>query len=157
MQPQGYQGLHNLIAPKGARSKPKRLGRGESSGHGKTSGRGHKGQKARKSGNVRVGFEGGQNPFARRVPKHGFSNYPFRKEYHGVNLSAISERFESGSVVDLAALLASGLVRKSSARVKVLGSGECEGKFTVRVHAISESAAKKIESAGGKVELIGKE
>src|SRR3989338_1749626 len=105
-----YLGLHNLVAPIGATKNRKRLGRGESSGHGKTSGRGHKGQKARKSGNVRIGFEGGQNPLARRVPKRGFSNHDFKLNYSPVNLSRLSQSFQAGSVVDLAGLVAVGLV-----------------------------------------------
>lgn len=155
MEERSFQGLHNLVAPIGARKKPKRVGRGESSGHGKTSGRGHKGQKARKSGNVRIGFEGGQATFTERVPKVGFSNYLSRKTYQPVNVEHLAQHFKSGEVVDHAALIASGLVAKSKGLVKVLGTGDVNGKFDLRVHAISASARKKIEEAGGKVEIIG--
>lgn len=155
MEERSYQGLHNLIASIGARKKMKRVGRGESSGHGKTSGRGHKGQKARKSGNVRIAFEGGQIPFTERHPKVGFSNYLSRKTYQPVNLSCLVEKFKSGETIDHAALLAHGLVAKSKGLVKVLGSGDVNAAFSLRVHAISASARGKIEGAGGKVEIIG--
>lgn len=147
------QGLHNLVAPKGARKKKKRLGRGEAS-HGKTSGRGHKGQKARKSGNVRPGFEGGTLPLARRLPKRGFNNKAFATEYAIINVGRLAERFEAGATVDPAALVASGLLNKPGARVKVLGEGEIGHALTLKVHKVSASAREKIEKAGGTVEVL---
>jgi large subunit ribosomal protein L15 len=149
-----YQGLHNLIAVRGARKKFKRVGRGESSGIGKTCGRGMKGQKARKSGGVRPGFEGGQLPLARRQPKRGFKNYPFRKEFVVVNIGLLSERFEAGATVDPAALVAVGLVAKPTDSVKILGQGELSHALTIKAHKVSGSARAKVEAAGGSVELI---
>lgn len=148
------QGLHNLVAVQGARHKPKRLGRGRASGHGKTSGRGHKGQKKTKSGQVRPGFEGGQLPLARRLPKRGFKNFDFRVDYTVVNLGRIAERFESGAVVDPVSLVATGLVTKTRMKIKVLGTGDLNLKLTVKAHAISASAKQKIEAAGGTVEVL---
>lgn len=148
------QGLHNLVAPWGARKNKKRLGRGRASGHGKTAGRGHKGQKKTKSGNVRPGFEGGQLPMARRLPKRGFKNHDFRKHFATVNLGRLAERFEAGAVVDVAALIESGLVTKTNMKVKILGTGELGFKLTVKVHAISASAKEKIEARGGTVEVL---
>lgn len=147
-----FLGLHNLVAPRGARKAPKRLGRGEASGHGKTSGRGHKGQKARKSGNVRIGFEGGQNPLARRMPKKGFTSAQPRSLI--VNLKNLAEQFEANAKIDPAALVAAGLVRSLDGKIKVLGVGEPKSGFQLHVHRISESARKKIESSGGKIEII---
>lgn len=155
MQENTYQGLHNLVAPIGARKKVKRVGRGESSGHGKTSGRGHKGQKARKSGNVRIGFEGGQIPFFERVPKVGFSNYLSRKTYLAVNVESLASSFKAGDVIDHAALVGAGLLSKTKGLVKVLGSGEVSAAYTLKVNAISAAARQKIEQAGGKIEIIG--
>jgi large subunit ribosomal protein L15 len=155
MQEKNFQGLHNLVAPIGARKKIKRVGRGESSGHGKTSGRGHKGQKARKSGNVRIGFEGGQIPFTERVPKVGFSNYLSRKTYSTVNLDSIAGAFKAGDVVDHPSLVEAGLLSKARGLVKVLGSGDVSSALTLKVHAISASARQKVEQAGGKIEIIG--
>ena len=149
-------GLHNLPAPAGARHKKKRLGRGRPSGHGKTSGRGHKGQKKTKSGNVRPGFEGGQLPLARRLPKRGFKNHDFRTDYAVVNLGRVSSRFEAGAVVDHAALVGVGLAKPSD-KIKVLGTGELAHKLSFKVHAISASARAKIEAKGGTVEIIGPE
>lgn len=146
-------GLHNLPAPEGARHKKKRLGRGRPSGHGKTAGRGHKGQKKTKSGNVRPGFEGGQLPLSRRLPKRGFKNFDFRVDYQVVNLGHVNGRFENGAVVDHAALVAVGLAHPAD-RVKVLGEGDFDKKLTFRVHAISASARAKVEGKGGSVELI---
>lgn len=155
MQDRNYQGLHNLIAPIGARKKAKRVGRGESSGHGKTSGRGHKGQKARKSGNVRIGFEGGQATFTERVPKVGFSNYLNRRTYQPVNLESIVEHFKGAELIDPSSLVAHGLVTKTKGLVKILGSGDVGSSLHLRVHAISASARRKVEEAGGKIEIIG--
>ncbi len=152
-----YQGLHNLVAPIGARKNRKRLGRGEGSGHGKTSGKGHKGQKARKSGQVRIGFEGGQNPMDRRLPKRGFSNAPFKRDVHAVNLNRIGERFTAGSVVDRQALIAAGLISAGAKAFKILGTGDLSIAITLRVHAASKSAIDKVLEKGGAVEIIGKE
>jgi len=146
-------GLHNLPAPNGARHKKKRLGRGRASGHGKTAGRGHKGQKKTKSGNVRPGFEGGQLPLARRLPKRGFKNFDFRVDYAAVNLGRLGDRFPAGSLVDHAALVAAGLARTTD-KIKVLGTGELAHKLNFKVHAISASARQKIEAKGGTVELL---
>lgn len=157
MQATEFQGLHNLVAPWGARKNRKRLGRGESSGHGKTSGRGHKGQKARKSGNVRIGFEGGQNPMDRRVPKRGFSNAPFKKDVQAVNISRMSAHFVSGSTVDISALIAAGLIRSTKAKVKLLGNGDLAMPLNFLVHSVSQAALQKVKQAGGDVKLIGKE
>lgn len=149
---QNYLGLHNLVAPVGARKKAKRLGRGESSGHGKTSGRGHKGQKARKSGNVRIGFEGGQNPLARRLPKQGFTS--LYKKGAIVNLGNLAERFEDNAQIDLPALVAAGLLRSLDGKVKVLGMGEPKKGYKLFVHGVSDSARKKIENSGGSIEIL---
>jgi large subunit ribosomal protein L15 len=146
-------GLHNLQAPHGARHSKKRLGRGRASGHGKTSGRGHKGQKKTKSGNVRPGFEGGQLPMARRLPKRGFKNYHFRVDYAVVNLSRVGERFPAGAVVDLEALVGVGLARPSD-RVKLLGTGDLPHKLSFKVHAASATAKAKVEAKGGTVEIL---
>jgi len=148
------QGLHNLVAPHGARKNKKRLGRGRASGHGKTAGRGHKGQKKTKSGNVRPGFEGGQLPLARRLPKRGFKNFDFRTDYATVNVGRLAERFEAGAVVDIAALIACGLVTKTGLKVKLLGNGEIAHKLTVKVDAVSAGARQKIEAKGGTVEVL---
>ncbi len=151
---QEIQGLHNLTAPWGQRQAPKRVGRGHGSGLGKNSGRGHKGQKKTKSGNVRPGFEGGQLPLARRLPKRGFRNAGFRKIFAEVNVGRIAERFEAGAVVDPAALVEVGLVTKPRLKVKILGQGDISLKLTIKAHAISASAKQKIEAAGGTVEVL---
>lgn len=147
------QGLHNLVAPKGARKKKKRLGRGEAS-HGKTSGRGNKGQKARKSGHVRPGFEGGSLPLARRLPKRGFNNKDFATEYAIINVGRLAERFDAGATVDPASLVANGLLAKHGARVKILGEGEIGHALTLKVHKVSASAREKIQKAGGTIEVL---
>jgi large subunit ribosomal protein L15 len=152
MDTQNFLGLHNLVATIGARKSPKRLGRGESSGHGKTSGRGHKGQKARKSGNVRIGFEGGQNPLARRLPKKGFTSS--RQKASVVNLRHLAEHFDINSKIDPQALVAAGLIRNLEARVKILGVGEPKNGFEIHVHSVSDSARQKIEKSGGRVEIL---
>jgi large subunit ribosomal protein L15 len=149
---ENFLGLHNLVAPVGARKKPKRVGRGESSGMGKTSGRGHKGQKARKSGNVRIGFEGGQNPLARRLPKHGFT--PLSTKSETVNLKHIADRFDADAKVDPAALVAAGLLRNLKSKIKVLGVGEAKPGLKLQVHGISDSARQKIENSGGSIEIL---
>ena len=145
--------LHELSPAPGSTSERKRIGRGPASGQGKTAGRGHKGQKARAGRGMRAGFEGGQMPLQRRIPKRGFVNI-FAKEIAIVNLSAIDEKFEDGAVVDVEALIAAGLVKKALDGVKVLGNGEISKKLTVKANAFSESAKAKIEAAGGKAEVI---
>lgn len=144
--------LHDLKPREGARKKAKRIGRGESSGWGKTSGRGHKGQKARSGGGVRPGFEGGQMPLQRRLPKRGFNNI-FKKQFALVNLKDL-ERFEPGSVIDVQALAASGLIRGEKLPVKLLGKGSLEKALTVKVQAASEAAVRAVEQAGGRLELM---
>jgi large subunit ribosomal protein L15 len=152
MEKQNFLGLHNLIAPRGARKKPKRLGRGEASGHGKTCGRGHKGQKARKSGNVRIGFEGGQNPLARRLPKQGFTSMHVKSSI--VNLKSLSDRFEANATIDIPALVSVGLLTNLHSKVKILGIGEPKSGFKIFAHGISNSAREKIEKSGGKIEIL---
>jgi large subunit ribosomal protein L15 len=149
---QGEMKLHHLRPPKGTKTNPKRVGRGTGSGHGKTSCRGHKGQNARSGGGVRPGFEGGQMPLARRLPKRGFKNI-FRVEYQVVNVSRL-DVFESGAEVNPVGLLTRRMIRKKEMPVKILGKGEITLPLTVKVHAVSETARKKIEEAGGRIELI---
>ena len=149
-----YIGLHNLEAPRKARRPIKRVGRGESSGHGKTSGRGHKGQKARKSGHVRPGFEGGQMPLSKTQPKRGFSNHLFRKKVTAINIGSLAERFEAGAEVNQTSLIAAGLINKLGYQIKILAQGELEIALNLKVHAISTTAKEKVEKAGGTVELI---
>ncbi len=144
--------LHDLSPAAGSTHVGKRKGRGIGTGNGKTGGRGHKGQKARSGGGVRVGFEGGQMPLARRIPKRGFNNI-FAKPLTAVNVSAL-ERFESGAVVDAAALLDAGVISKCEYGVKVLAGGNVTKALTVKAAAFSESARKKIEEAGGKAEVV---
>jgi large subunit ribosomal protein L15 len=141
--------LSNLSPSPGSRKPRKRLGRGHGSGHGKTSGRGHKGQKARSGSGVKPGFEGGQMPIQRRLPKRGFNNI-FRTEYAIVNIRDL-HKMRSGSTVNLATLLKQGLIKASDTKVKILGDGELTKKFTVEVDKVSKSAQQKIESAGGSV------
>lgn len=141
--------LHELTPSEGSRFSRRRIGRGDSSGQGKTSGRGQKGQKAR--GKVRVGFEGGQMPLYRRIPKRGFTNIN-RKEYAVVNLDGLN-RFDDGAVVTPESLKEAGLVKKSSA-VKVLGNGKLNKKLTVKASKFSATAVAAIEAAGGKTEVI---
>lgn len=144
--------IHELSPPKGSTHSSKRKGRGHGSGLGKTSGRGHKGQKSRSGGGTRIGFEGGQMPLARRVPKRGFNNI-FAKPLTSVNVSALN-RFRSGSTVTEKELLESGILTKCKYGVKILGNGEIKKKLTVRANAFSELAKKKIEEAGGKTEVV---
>lgn len=146
--------LHELAPNPGAKKERKRLGRGIGSGLGKTAGKGHKGQNARAGGGVRPGFEGGQMPIMRRLPKRGFSNEPFRVRYAVVNLEAL-ERFEAGTVVTPELLDESRVCKGAKKGVKILGTGEITKALTVKAHHISESARQKIEAAGGKVEVIG--
>jgi large subunit ribosomal protein L15 len=149
---QGEMKLHHLRPPKGTKTNPKRVGRGTGSGHGKTSCRGQKGQNSRSGGGVRPGFEGGQMPLARRLPKRGFKNI-FRVEYQVVNVSRL-DVFESGTEVNPEGLLTRRMIRKKEKPVKILGKGEIALPLTVKVHAVSETARKKIEAAGGRIELI---
>ena len=144
--------LHELSPTPGSVRESKRIGRGHGSGQGKTAGKGHKGQKARAGHGMRPGFEGGQMPLQRRVPKRGFNNI-FAKEYVTVNVAALN-KFEAGSEVDAAALKEAGIIRKECDGVKILGNGTLEKALTVKVAAYSESAKAKIESAGGKAEVI---
>lgn len=145
--------LHELSPVAGSTKERKRIGRGPASGQGKTAGKGHKGQKARAGRGMRPGFEGGQMPLQRRVPKRGFNNI-FRKEFAKVNVSALDKVFEDGAVVTIDALLEKGLIKKTLDGVKVLGNGEINKKLTVQVNAYSESAKQKIEAAGGKAEEV---
>ncbi|MCL2352859.1 MAG: 50S ribosomal protein L15 [Firmicutes bacterium] len=145
--------LGELKPAEGAKKKAFRRGRGHGSGNGKTSGRGHKGQGQRSGAGGKVGFEGGQMPLYRRLPKRGFHNRN-TKEIIAVNLSLLNNAFESGDVVDIAALQSKGLISNPRDGVKILGMGEMEKKLTVRVNYFSKSAAEKIEAAGGKAEVI---
>ena len=144
--------LHELSPAPGSTHVGKRKGRGPGTGNGKTAGRGHKGQKARSGGGVRIGFEGGQMPLARRLPKRGFNNI-FAKPLEAVNVSVL-DKFEDGSVVTAAELLATGILSKCEYGVKFLGNGTVSKKLTVRANAFSESARQKIEAAGGKAEVL---
>lgn len=145
--------LHELTYAEGARSERKRLGRGQGSGQGKTAGKGHKGQNARSGGGVSLGFEGGQNPFYKRIPKRGFTNIS-RIEYAVVNVEALNG-FEENTEVTPELLIQSGLIKKIlSGGIKVLGQGELEKKLTVKANKFSKSAIASIEKAGGKAEVI---
>ncbi|KJS14348.1 MAG: 50S ribosomal protein L15 [Desulfotomaculum sp. BICA1-6] len=145
--------LHELKPTPGSRPKPTRKGQGIGSGLGKTAGRGHNGQNSRSGGGVRPGFEGGQMPLQRRMPKRGFSNAPFKKEIVAINLDKLNG-FENGAEVTPETLLEAKVIKKTSDGVKILGSGNLEKALTVRAHAFSKSAVEKIESAGGKAEVI---
>ena len=142
--------LHTLKPRPGAKHRVKRLGSGESSGHGKTSGKGHKGQKARSGGSIRLGFEGGQMPLIRRLPKRGFNNARFKTVYAIVNLSDL-EQFDNGVTIDENLLLEKKLIRGTYDGVKVLGTGSLTKKLTISVDKISASARAKIEKIGGSV------
>src|SRR5262245_21195935 len=144
--------LHNLRPRPGSHHRVKRLGCGESSGHGKTSGKGHKGQKARSGGSIRLGFEGGQMPLIRRLPKRGFNNAAFHKRYAVVNVSDLNA-FKSGTVVNEQLLRESNLVRGQFFGIKILGEGELKHDVKVEVDKISTTAREKIEKAGGTVTL----
>lgn len=143
--------LSNLSPHPGSRKPKKRLGRGPGSGQGKTAGRGHKGYKARSGSGVKPGFEGGQMPLQRRIPKRGFRN-PFRKQYAVVNVKELN-RFEAGTLIDRAALQAAGLVSKGEQGVKVLATGELSVALSVSVDRVSDAARAKIEAAGGSVQV----
>lgn len=147
--------LHNLKPRPGAKHRRKELGRGESSGHGKTSGRGGKGQSARSGSSIRPGFEGGQMPLIRRMPKRGFNNARHTVAYHPVNLSDLNQ-FDDGARVDAAKLREAGLANGKALGIKILGNGELTKKLTVSAHAFSASAKQKIEGKGGSVEVIEK-
>ena len=144
--------LHDLSPAEGSVKSNYRKGRGHGSGNGKTAGRGHKGQKARSGGGVRVGFEGGQMPLARRIPKRGFHNI-FAKPLEIVNVSALN-KFEDGATVNVCDLLEKGILSKCDYGVKILGNGSVSKKLTVRATAFSASAKEKIEAAGGKAEVV---
>ncbi len=144
--------LNELKYNEGARSTRKRIGRGLGSGNGKTAGKGHKGQNARSGGGVAIGFEGGQTPIYKRIPKRGFTNFT-RKEYTVVNVEALN-RFEDGTTVTPELLMEAGLVTKMLCGVKVLGNGTLEKNLTVVCHKVSKSAQAAIEKAGGKVEVL---
>ncbi len=147
--------LANLSPNPGSRKNRKRVGRGRGSGHGKTSGRGHKGAKARSGSSLRLGFEGGQMPLQRRLPKRGFNNI-FKTVYAVVNLKDL-DRFEEGATVDRAALVEAGLVKRSERLVKILATGEVTKKLTVVADKVSAAARRKIEAAGGTVTVAGGE
>ena len=145
--------LHELSPQEGSTKKNFRKGRGAGSGNGKTAGKGHKGQNARSGGGVRPGFEGGQLPLYRKLPKRGFKNYLFGNQYVIVNVQSLN-KFEDGEVVDSAALLAKGVITKVNDGVKVLGEGEITKKLTVKAAVFSASAKEKIEAVGGKTEVV---
>ena len=145
--------LHELAPAAGSTKEVKRIGRGHGSGNGKTAGKGHKGQKARSGGSIRPGFEGGQMPLQRRMPKRGFNNI-FAKEFAAVNVSELEKRFESGAVVDANTLIESGALKNAKDGIKILGNGELTKKLTVKAVKFTESAKEKIEKAGGTAEVI---
>lgn len=148
--------LDNIPTIQGATHPTKRLGRGEGSGHGKTSGKGHKGQKARSGGGIRVGFEGGQMPLYRKLPRRGFNNYNFKETFQLVNVGQLEK--VDGDTVNRESLVAAGLIRDNAEPVKVLGDGELSKAFTIEVDKVSASAKSKIEAAGGKiVEAVAEE
>ncbi len=144
--------LHELAPAEGAVTSAWRKGRGTGSGNGKTAGKGHKGQNARSGGGVRPGFEGGQNPLYRRLPKRGFKNR-FAKVYSIINVSDL-DKYNDGDIIDINTLLSEGVVRKANDGLKVLGDGEISKKITVKARVFSASAKEKIEAAGGKAEVI---
>jgi len=144
--------LHELAPAPGSKFAPKRKGRGIGSGNGKTAGKGHKGQNARSGGGVRPGFEGGQNPLYRRLPKRGFNN-PFRKEYAIVNIQDLNN-FAAGTEITPEVLLEQGIVKNALAGIKILGNGELNVGLTVKANKFSQSAVEKIQAAGGKTEVI---
>lgn len=145
--------LYELQPAAGSVKEVKRIGRGHGSGSGKTAGKGHKGQKARSGGSIRPGFEGGQMPLQRRMPKRGFNNI-FAKEYVTVNVSSLEERFEAGATVDVESLMACGLVKDAKDGIKILGNGELTKSLTVKAVKFTTAAQEKIEKAGGKAEVI---
>jgi large subunit ribosomal protein L15 len=146
--------IHELKPAEGSKRKPKRIGRGLGSGHGRTSTKGHKGQKARSGGAKGPGFEGGQMPLQRRIPKRGFTNAPFKKEYSIVNLEDLNKIIEDVDVITPEILLEKGIIKKIKDGVKILGNGDIKKSINIKTHAISKSARQKIESKGGKVEVL---
>ncbi len=145
--------LHDLSPAAGSAKERKRIGRGPASGQGKTAGKGHKGQKARAGRGMRAGFEGGQMPLQRRIPKRGFNNI-FATEMAIANVAALDKYFEDGATVTIDALIEKGIIKKTLDGVKILGNGEISKKLTVQANAFSDSAKSKIEAAGGKAEVI---
>jgi large subunit ribosomal protein L15 len=145
--------LQDLSSPAGAKTQPKRKGRGQGTGNGKTAGRGHKGQNSRAGGGVRPGFEGGQMPMARRVPKRGFNNKVFAKIFAEVNVRDLNV-FEDGATVGFNEMREKGLVKKPYDGVSILGDGKMTSKITVRAKRFSKTAVSKIEAAGGKIEVV---
>ncbi len=149
--------LHEIKAGKASNSKArKRLGRGESSGQGRTSGRGNKGVGQRAGRGAKIGHEGGTTPYWRKMPKRGFSNFAFRKEYFGINIGLLNELFEADQVVDIDALVSKGVIDKSVGLIKILGDGALAKALVVKAHKFSKSAAQAIQTAGGKAEVIEK-
>ena len=145
--------LHTLKPAEGSTSKPIRKGRGTATGRGKTAGRGQDGQKSRSGGGVRIGFEGGQMPLSRRLPKRGFNNKRFRDEYVAINVDALN-KFEAGSTVTIESLKENGIIKNKYNAVKILGNGDLKVALTVKVDMISKGACEKIAQAGGKIEEI---
>ena len=146
--------LHELSPAEGSTKEVKRIGRGHGSGQGKTAGKGHKGQWARSGGGVKPGFEGGQTKLAMRIPKRGFNNKNFATVYSTVNVSDLEKRFESGAEIDAQAMLDCGLIKKVNDGVKILGNGDITKSFTVKAAKFTETAAAKIEKAGGKAVVL---
>ena len=146
--------LHELQPAAGSTKDVKRIGRGHGSGQGKTAGKGHKGQKARSGGSIRPGFEGGQMPLQRRIPKRGFNNSVFAKEYAVVNVSELEKRFNSGEEVNAETLIEKGAINEVLDGVKILGNGELTKSLTVKAVKFTASAQEKIEKAGGKAEVV---
>jgi large subunit ribosomal protein L15 len=149
----GQMNLHEFSPAAGSRRQAKRKGRGAASGNGKTAGKGHKGQNARTGGGVRPGFEGGQMPLYRRLPKRGFTNV-FSRKYAVLNVADLEERFNDGDTIDKQKILEVGLLKKTLSGIKILGTGEISKKLQVRVAAFSRSAVQKIEAAGGRIEVV---
>jgi large subunit ribosomal protein L15 len=145
--------LHELTYAKGARHTRKRIGRGTGSGQGETAGRGENGQNSRSGGGVRLGFEGGQNPLYRRLPKRGFSNAPFKKEYAIINVEQLN-KFNDGDVISNEVLIESGLVAKEKDGIKILGNGTLDKKLTVKANKFSKGAIEAIENKGGSIEVL---
>jgi large subunit ribosomal protein L15 len=145
--------LHELTYTKGARHTRKRIGRGTGSGQGETAGRGENGQNSRSGGGVRLGFEGGQNPLYRRLPKRGFSNAPFKKEYAIINVEQLN-KFNDGDVISNEVLIESGLVAKEKDGIKILGNGTLDKKLTVKANKFSKGAIEAIENKGGSIEVL---
>jgi large subunit ribosomal protein L15 len=145
--------LSSLKSPAGATKKRKRVGRGDASGQGKTAGRGEKGQKARSGGKVRAGFEGGQMPLSRRLPKRGFRN-PFREKFIAVNLIDLCRKFSKGAIIDKEALWASGIVKKKEVCIKILAKGNIDFPVILKIAKVSQAAKEKITAAGGSIEEV---